>query len=233
MSAILAKLARSGLTAPARRLAGKALGGRQRRVRILSGAGRGGVMELDLGREKAYWAGVYEPDVQAILRRELGEGSVFWDVGAHLGFFSVCARRLGAAAVAFEAAPENAARLRRHGELNGFAVVEAAVWRDAGGVELQPGPSPEQWAVRGGGSTPSVTLDESVRGSAWPTLLKLDVEGGGGAVLEGAAAIVAAGRTTFVCELHGADEAREVRRLLGGYELVPGGSPSRLVARPR
>lgn len=232
MSSVLARLARSRLTAPARRLAGKALGGRQRRVRILTGAGRGGVMELDLGREKAYWAGVYEPDVQAILAVELGPQSVFWDVGAHLGFFSVCARRLGAAAVAFEAAPENATRLRRHGELNGFDVVEAAVWRDAGGVRLERGPTPEQWAVHAGGDTRSVTLDETARASARPTLVKLDVEGAAGAVLEGATGIVAARQTTFVCELHGSEEEREVRRLLDGYELVSAGMPSRLVARP-
>lgn len=190
-------------------------------------------MELDLGREKAYWTGVYEPEVQAILSAELGPESVFWDVGAHLGFFSVCARRLGAAAVAFEAAPENAAHLRRHGELNGFDVVEAAVWRDAGGVGLERGPTPEQWTVRAGGDTTSVTLDETARASAWPTLVKLDVEGAAGPVLEGAAAIVAARRTTFVCEIHGSDEEREVRRLLDGYDLVSAGMPSRLVARPR
>ena len=189
-------------------------------------------MELDLGREKAYWTGVYESEVQAILAAELGPESVFWDVGAHLGFFSVCARRLGAAVVAFEAAPENAVRLRRHGELNGFAVVEAAVWRDAGGVGLERGNSPEQWAVHAGGETRSVTLDETTSAFAWPTLVKLDVEGAGGPVLEGAAAIVAARRTTFVCEIHGSDEEREVRRLLEGYDLVPAGTASRLVARP-
>ena len=127
-------------------------------------------MELDLGREKAYWTGVYESEVQAILAAELGPESVFWDVGAHLGFFSVCARRLGAAAVAFEAAPDNAVRLRRHGELNGFAVVEAAVWRDAGGVGLDRGPSPEQWAVHAGGDTRSVTLDDTASESAWLTV---------------------------------------------------------------
>lgn len=189
-------------------------------------------MELDLGREKAYWAGVYEPEVQDVLRERLGPGSVFWDVGAHIGFFSVCARRLGADVVAFEAAPDNAALLRRHGELNGFEVVEAAVWRDTGGVSLEPGPNAEQWTVRAGGDTPTVTLDGAAQMSAWPTLVKLDVEGAAGAVLEGAAEIVGARRTAFVCELHGSEEEREVRRLLTGYDLRADPSSARLIALP-
>lgn len=214
------------------RLVARTLGGRARTLRILGGAGRGGRMKLDLAREKAYWAGVYEPDVQAVLRERLRTGSVFWDVGAHIGFFSVCAARLGARVVAIEPAAENLERLRRHGVLNGFDVIGAAAWRDADGVSLSPGPTPEQWRVGGEGQVPSLRLDDLARERGLPDLIKLDVEGAEAAVLEGAAEILAARRTTILCELHGDEQATLVRELLAGWRQTSLGHEWRLLAEP-
>jgi len=202
-----ARIARSPLAAPLRRAASALLGGRRRQVRVLTGAGRGGRMVLDLGHEKAYWAGVYEPLVQEVLRERLRAGAFFWDVGAHIGFFSVCAVRLGARALAFEPAPANAERLRLHGALNGFDVIEAAAWSDDRGVDLLAGPSSEQWRASSGGPTRSVVLD--------------------------AAELRAAGHTTLVCELHSEEAAAGVRALLAGWRLRPLGHEWRLLAEPR
>ena len=189
-------------------------------------------MVLDLGHEKAYWAGVYEPLVQEVLRERLRAGAFFWDVGAHIGFFSVCAVRLGARALAFEPAPANAERLRLHGALNGFDVIEAAAWSDDRGVDLLAGPSSEQWRASSGGPTRSVVLDVVARERGIPDLLKLDVEGAEVEALRGAAELLAAGRTTLVCELHSEEAAAGVRALLAGWRLRPLGHESRLLAEP-
>lgn len=226
------RAARGPLVNAAGIVVARALGGRVRSLRILGGAARGGRMELDLAREKAYWAGIYEPDVQAVLRERLRPGSVFWDVGAHVGFFSVCAARLGARVVAFEPAPENLTRLRRHAALNGFEVIGAAAWRDSQGVSLTSGPTSEQWRADGGGEVASVALDDVARERGLPDLIKLDVEGAEAAVLAGATEILAARRTAFMCELHGDEQAAQVRDLLAGWRLTPVGSAWRLLAEP-
>src|SRR6202165_5788560 len=44
--------------------------------------------------EKYYWTGWHERPVQEALQRLLRPGMTFWDVGAHIGFFSCLAGRL-------------------------------------------------------------------------------------------------------------------------------------------
>lgn len=116
-------------------------------MRVLSGRARGARLELDLAREKAYWTGTYEPEVQDFLAGVLTPGAVFYDVGGHIGFFSVLAARLGAHVVTFEPLPGNVSRIRRNAALNGFEieVVEAAAWDSSEGVSLIAGNSSSEW----------------------------------------------------------------------------------------
>jgi FkbM family methyltransferase len=213
----------------------RTLGGRPRVVRVLGGAARGVRLELDLGIEKEYWLGIYERDVQELLRREVGPGDVVYDVGAHVGFFAVCAARLGARVYAFEVSPGNAARLRRNVQLNALPieVVEAAVWESDCGVAVASGGSDREWIVGPGGSFPSVTLDSFAAAHEPPTLLKIDVEGAEAHVLRGASTVLAERPPVILCEVHGPGPEQHVRSQLAGFaiETLPGGS--RLVARPR
>jgi FkbM family methyltransferase len=188
-----------------------------------------------LSYEKAYWTGRYEPAVQELLRREVGPGDIVYDVGAHHGFFSVCAARLGARVVAFEASPQNAARVRRNAELNALSieVVEAAVWDAEDGVELVPGDSDSEWAAAPGGTLPSVTLDGAAREHGEPTFLKIDVEGAEGRVLRGAERLLREARPRIVCELHGEEARAEVLPLLDGYDVTRVASEWRVLAVPR
>lgn len=218
---------------PLRRLVGSALGGRPRRVRVLSGRARGARLELDLAREKAYWAGIYEPEVQALLAGVLAPGAVFYDVGGHIGFFSVLAARLGASVVAFEPLPENADRIRRNAALNGFAVevIEAAAWDSDTGVSLVAGDSSSEWRAAPAGSSPSVSLDGFAAARRPPDVIKIDVEGAEVRVLAGAARILAERRPVVICEVHGREQRERVRQLLEGYDVETLGSEWRLVAR--
>ena len=221
---------RSSVRAVVNRFAGEG----QRVVRVRSGAARGALLSLDLSREKAYWLGYYEQAVQCFLERNVTPGDVVYDVGAHIGFFSVCAAKLGAVVYAFEPLPENAARLRENVSLNGFdiTVVEAAVWADDGTVDLVPGDSDFESRVAPGDAVPSVSLDAFSERERPPALMKLDVEGAEAQVLRGARRILADVRPLLVCEVHGAGVRKEVEELLSGYSVEELESASRIVARP-
>lgn len=201
---------------------------------MLTGAARGAWLELDLVREQAYWAGVYEPEVQEALALALAPGAVFYGVGGHIGFFSVLAARLGASVVVFEPLPENAERIRRNAALNGFdiEVIEAAAWDSGEGVSLVAGDSSSEWRAAPEGPSPSVSLDEFAALHPPPDVIKIDVEGAEARVLAGAARLLAERRPIVICEVHGREERELVRQLLRDYEVETLRSDWRLVARP-
>jgi FkbM family methyltransferase len=192
-------------------------------------------MELDLVHEKAYWLGHHEPELQETLREHVGQGSVVYDVGAHIGFFSLCSARLGASVVAFEPDPGNAARLRRNVELNDAAVevIEAAVSDADGEVALDAGDSASERTIRPGRGVRAVTLSKFAAHRPPPTLIKIDVEGAEGRVLRGASSLLVQAAPVVVCEVHGEEAESEVRAALSRYELVELGSRWRVLALPR
>ncbi len=217
-----------------RGLVNRVAGDELRVVRVLSGVARGSRLELDLRMEKPYWLGYYERSVQRILRENVKAGDVLYDVGAHIGFFSVCGARLGARVFAVEPVAESAARLRRNAELNplGIQVIEAAAWHETGSVELLPGDWAQQFRTVAGEGVPGIALDELAERERPPTLIKLDVEGAEAHVLRGARRILDVDRPVVVCELHGEQERREVLALLDGYRIEQLEEALRIVARP-
>lgn len=53
----------------------------------------GQLLKVDLSSSvgRSIWLrGIYEPEVEAYIRRVLQPGDVFIDVGAHVGYFSYC-----------------------------------------------------------------------------------------------------------------------------------------------
>ena len=162
----------------------------------------------------------YEPEVQEAFERWAQPGACVLDVGAHVGVHSVALARLVGPAgcvVAFEPAPRTAALLRRHARLNGLGtrilVVESIVgdrigvapmWVGSGGAD--PGNGLLSAPDKPGRTLllPTTTLDAfcSAQG-LHPRLIKIDVEGCEGRVIEGARAVLSTDpKPTVVCAMH-------------------------------
>lgn len=197
---------------------------------VRSGPAKGLVLAIDPRTEKYYWTGTYERAVQDALVRLLRPGAVFWDVGAHVGFFSLLAARLvgGAGRVhAFEPVPANAGRLRRNLERSGFANVAVhrlALAEAPGEVFLAPHDASSMWRVATEGEASirvaAGTLDELAARLGPPAAVKIDVEGSELDVLRGGAGLIAHARPVFVVEQFGASTDAEALAMLPGYRAI-------------
>jgi FkbM family methyltransferase len=125
----------------------------------------------------------------------IAPGATVFDVGAHVGFYTLLASTLVGTAgrvVAFEPLSRNLALLRRHVELNRLTNVDvvAGAVSDRGGMDrFSPGLDSYTGTLDLTGlETPVVALDDLLSNGALPlaTHLKLDVEGAEGHVLNGA-----------------------------------------------
>lgn len=156
----------------------------------------------------SFIAAVYgERDVHIVRfwQRHLRPGSVFFDVGANIGLYTVSAsNRIGAAGstVAFEAHPRIFAFLERNVARNcrhPVVVENLAVGAETGSTRIaynasNPGQSRVARGAQAGDAVGMVTLDDycASRGIGAIDYLKIDVEGYETHVLRGARAIVAA-----------------------------------------
>jgi FkbM family methyltransferase len=202
----------------------------------------------------------YEPAFYRAFTEILAAGMTVLDIGAHAGFFAIgAARRVGAGGkvYAFEPAPETAALLKRHIDLNGFTdrveVVRAVVCDTPGtvpfyarGVSMAASLSrhntetlsPERLAAPTVEiEAPSTTIDQfcTERGIS-PNVVKLDVEGAELLVLRGAEQLLRDREARVLCEVHPAEmvgcgaSLDELRAYLHarGRHLEPLDEPNRL-----
>lgn len=203
---------------------------------ILRGPLRGWRWVVGAGNH-AYWLGVHEYAKQRVFERWLTPGCVFFDIGAHAGYYSLLAARLvrpGGQVVAFEPLPRNFAYLRKHLRLNGantVTTIDAAVTESAGEATFQQGVEGSMGRVTAGGDlhVRTVALDGLVaRGTIPPPdVIKLDAEGSEYRALSGARQTLAAHKPVLFLATHGAEvHARclELLRELGYHvEAVGGG----------
>jgi FkbM family methyltransferase len=153
---------------------------------------------------------------------------VFFDVGAHVGFYSLMAsRRVGRAGrvVAFEPNPRNIAYLRRHVTLNAapnIEIVEAAVSSRSGWVGFEAPGDSSMGQVRDDTDpwVPSVSLDAwSAEHAVFPAVVKIDVEGHELPVLQGATELLSHTRPTIVLSV-GPDSLSACRAVLDTHDYV-------------
>lgn len=150
--------------------------------------------------------GFYELDLSKRISAHAREGSVFVDVGANMGYFSLLWTGLNPAghAIAFEPAPRNLELLQNNVFRNHLAdrvtVIPKAVGERAGTVVFDVGPA-EQTGWGGVSTTtsktsitvPVVRLDEELP-DIGIDVLKIDVEGADTLVILGCEALLKAHR---------------------------------------
>ncbi|SFR47314.1 FkbM family methyltransferase [Halogeometricum limi] len=181
----------------------------------------------------------YEPLLRhgddALLRRLLaavGPADTVYDVGANTGVYTlaVAAKHPDARVVAFEPDPGVRSHLAANVRANDFDNVDVrgdGVGARSGTLTFYRSTYDElgsfredraaAWEarVRDAVEVPVVALDDVVAaGTAPPDHLKIDVEGGGDAVVAGARDVLDTARPTVYFEPHGEDERRAVASLL-------------------
>lgn len=174
------------------------------------------------------------------LRSAVASDDVVYDVGANTGVYSlaVAATHPHARVVTFEPDPSVASHLAANVRANGFenvTVREAGVGAETGTRRFYRSTYDElgsfradraaAWEadVRDTAEVPVVALDDVVADGSHPPPdhLKIDVEGGAAAVVDGARDVLESARPRVYFEPHDGDERRAVAAALSslGYEI--------------
>jgi FkbM family methyltransferase len=202
-------------------------------VPIIAGPLRGSWFGLFTGTRFIH--GDYGVNETAVIQRLVKSHDVVFDIGAHVGYFTLLASRIAAMGkvFSFEPLPANLAYLRRHVRANGLSnvtVFAAAVGRRSGrqSFDLAAGGT-GRGRLAAAGAAPLevqvVSLDELMDGGRVqaPDFIKMDVEGAEGDALRGAARMLARFHPRILLSLHGEAAARDCEALLRGlgYRLSP------------
>ena len=205
---------------------------KQAQLPILQGRLRGKKWIVGSGNHGC-WLGSYELDKQQVFGRTVTPGSVVFDLGGHVGFYTLLASEaVGSTGrvFVFEPVPRNLFYLKKHLELNhtsNVTVLEVAVSDKSGTVSFEEGPSSSMGriALEGELLVRTVVLDELIsrRELPAPDYMKIDIEGAELSALHGARSMLARAHPTIFLATHGSDVHQGCCRLLHslGYQLEP------------
>jgi FkbM family methyltransferase len=217
-------------------------------VRVEGGPLRGRELLLD-PNSPAYWEReMMEGGFDSFIHEAAAaygplEGATFWDVGAHIGYHSLCFAALagpGGRVFSFEPNPHNVERLRLHLERN--PALAERITLTAAALSNADGEASFQFSqnIDDGTSSGSHLADAMVPGEPWwyenfqstpvptfradtllregrapaPTVMKIDVEGAEQMVLEGMPELLARVRPLLFIEVHNITQMFHVQRIL-------------------
>lgn len=180
------------------------------------------------------WIGNYEYDKQKIFAATVERGFTVYDIGAHVGFYSLLSSVLvgpEGKVYCFEPAPRNLEFLRKHMELNKLSncfVWDAAVGSYEGTASFDLGPNRAQGHLTAESkdalSVRTVTLDGLVFSGKLspPDLIKCDIEGAEYEALTGASGVLAKYGPKIFLSTHGVDVHKRCCGLLQDlrYNLI-------------
>lgn len=200
-------------------------------VTVLSGINRGLLWRVGSSAHGC-WIGSYERDKQRVFADIVKPGTLVFDVGAQAGFYTLAALKLRARVVAFEPSPVNIRSLQQHLRINGLQadVREVAASHRDGSATFDAGPSISMGRLhpQGGFSVNTVALDSL---GLVPDAVKMDIEGGELAALQGARKLIAQRKTTWLIALDDAANRDACIAELAGYRIREF-APNEIIAVP-
>lgn len=174
---------------------------------IISGPARGMFWQRDACNH-CFWLGTYERQKCEAIVRELRSNSIFYDIGANSGYYSLVASRRCSAVYAFEPMPRNIRRLKENVRLNrrrNVTLLELAISNHSSTMQFRYGSNTENGRLDRNGdiSVTAATLDELVQSIPVPDVMKVDIEGAEFDALQGASSILEKVRPIVFLATHG------------------------------
>ena len=211
-------------------------------LRVLGGPAHGSRLS---GEHFAHWGaqawsvltGTHEPMVHEALRRTLGPGGTFVDVGCNIGYTALLAAAIvgpSGRVIALDAQRECAEATRANARLNGLEQIEvlhSAAGAVSGDADVIVTQDPLWTRLASVGEHPlevrrervTVTsIDDLVQRLALPAVnvVKIDVEGGELDVVAGMGRVLAEQRPFVVAEMHDRNEPFAAAMTAAGYRVV-------------
>lgn len=177
------------------------------------------------------WLGSYEIAKQRLFSVTVASGSVVYDIGGHVGFYTLLASvRVGTKGrvFVFEPLPRNLHYLHQHLSINRIenaTVIEAAVSNKIGAMRFAEGSSSTEGSLNSNGhlNVKVVSLDDlHSRGELpLPDVMKIDIEGGEYLALRGAERMITESHPAIFLATHGDIVHRQCCEFLRhlGYQL--------------
>lgn len=210
-------------------------------IRLPSGLAMGLTIKVDPRFDIGYLHGDHEPWVQDLLRQHLQPGDSYFDIGAHVGFFVLCAATLvgeNGRIVALEPDTLNFTSLLANVKRNGFqrvTALQAAAWSSTGTVRFGSPPtasgrsegrvtekdfSTKQNSADDEYSVPALRLDD-IPGPP-PSVIKMDIEGAETEACKGAKRLLTEQSTVWIVEAHEEALAVELAEMFSrhGYDVT-------------
>lgn len=160
-------------------------------------------MDCELG----YAANIYESHILEKLYSYTDESTVFADVGAHIGIYSVLLASKGATVHAVEPIERNYQRIEDHAQRNGVEdrlhLHKVAASDSDGTADITIKDSERNSLVRNGVNQKSINTAQldTLFSTEYPDLIKVDVEGAGEQLLDGAQKVLSA-QPIWIVEHH-------------------------------
>jgi FkbM family methyltransferase len=182
------------------------------------------------------WLGSYEYEQRLLFERLVTEGSVVFDVGAHVGFYTLLAAVLVGTrgkVYAFEPLPANIQYLKAHLRLNriaNVALIQKAVSDSSGMATFveEPSSAMGHLSEQGALTVPTVSLDDLFMKGELPSpdFIKIDVESAAGRVLKGAESLLRSAHPTIFLSTYPHCWSPHCHQFLEslGYQLRPIGA---------
>lgn len=175
------------------------------------------------------WLGSYELEFQKALAKELKNGSVFYDVGANVGFYSLLAAQLvhPGTVFAFEPVEENLSYLRAHLEINHIDNIKVhglAISDRCGTSAFVTEATRAMGRLTSDGETivSTYTLDRIIQEGLAPPpdCIKMDIEGAEFSALMGATECFSRYRPLLFLATHGQQIHEDCCRLLHEWKYT-------------